>query len=514
MQQPEFYPHETEPEIRLVQTHLSYVLLTGPYAYKVSKCVRLNFVDYSTLSARKHFCEEEVRLNRLYAPDLYVDVVPFYGAAGSFSMSPTAKSEPVEFAVRMHQFEDRNLLQHVFDRGELAADDIQFVAKQIARFHLEAATSDAISKYGAPSLVAKMLDDVYESLGSFAASLWTARELETMRKSTNRVVRARDNLLAKRAAEGFVRECHGDLHLGNICYFKGRIEFFDRIVFNDAFKNIDVFYDLAFLYMDLEYRRRPDLANVLLNTYLEATNDFGGVLLLAFYTGCRALIRANVSAIESEEPEYPTNLRPEAEQEAKAHFSLAMRYAERPAHANATIMCGVSGSGKSTVAAEIAARTGAIRIRSDAVRNHLTAALSDADSETKYGRRMTEQTYAYMIDRGVELAEAGYPVVLDATFGERQFRRQAIARFETRNIPARFVICDADRKTLQRRVSEREGDLSDADEHVLEHQLEQFEMLEPSEIALATVVDTGGPIDYVALSNPDASERSQHSVRG
>ncbi len=504
MRQPEFYPHDTEPEIRLVQTHLSYVLLTGPYAYKISKCVQFNFVDYSTLEKRRHFCEEELRLNRLYAPDLYIDVVPLFECEDGFSMTAPHADHAIEFAVQMRQFRAADLLLHVFERGELPEADVESIARRLARFHGEAKTDAAISKYGSPEAVAAMVQENYASLAPFAGRLWDEPELDALRLYTNRVLRDCSELLQRRVDDGRIRECHGDLHLENICYYDGRIEFFDRIVFNDAFKNIDVMYDLAFLYMDLEYRGRPDLANRLLNTYLEVTNDFEGAKLLRFYACCRAQIRSKVLALESAEDEIPATDRPALEREAKAYFALALQYAAPITIGSVTLMCGVSGSGKSSIARVLAARIGAVHIRSDAVRKHLAKASPPQPTSNIYTPEMTQRTYAYLVEGGARLACSGFPVVLDATFGQRTNRQQAVSVLRARGVAVQIVRCVADAETLRQRVENRTGDISDADASVLERQLNVFEALDDAERLLAIELDTTQPIDYDALTTSEA----------
>lgn len=493
MRRPAFFPHETDPEIRLVQTHLSYVLLTGPYAYKINKCVRFSFADYSTLENRRHFCEEEIRLNRLYAPDLYLDVVGIYEETGNFTLSSTGR-DPIEYAVRMRQFRDEDLLLQVFERGELPGADVEFIARRIAEFHRDAATDAAIAAYGAPDRVAAVARDNLEILARFTDGLWSTDGVERLRRFVEDAVQKNADLLSRRVEEGRVRECHGDLHLGNICYYDDKIEFFDRIVFNDAFKNIDVMYDLAFLYMDFEYRCRPDLANRLLNVYLEASNDFDGIRLMRFYACCRAQVRAKVFALESGEEEISADQIPEIEREAKAYFDLALQYAADPGPATVTIMCGVSGSGKSTVARELAAIDGAICFRSDTVRKHLGEGAANI-----YTREMTQRTYTFLTEVGVHLAAAGYSVILDATYMNRSLRQQTVVSCRARGIDVRILHCTADSATMERRVRERTGDVSDADVNVLGKQLEGFEPLTAGEQAIATKIDTTRRVDYSKL---------------
>lgn len=507
MRRPAFYPHETAAEIRLVQTHLSYVLLTGPYAYKISKAVQFSFVDYRSLAQRRHFCEEEIRLNRLYAPDLYIDTVPIFETEKGFSMEPS-DGPAIEYAVQMHQFQDEDLLSRVFERGALTSDDVDFIARQIARFHKEGDASHEIAAFGAPEAVRAIVEDNFKLLDDFIGTLWSQADLDALRAYTDGVLNHSTDLLQQRVDEGRIRECHGDLHLGNICYYKGRIEFFDRIVFNDAFKNIDVFYDLAFLYMDLEYRDRPDLANELLNAYLEETNDFHGLPLLPFYACCRAIIRCKVLALKSAEEEVPEETRAAAGEEAKAYCALARRYAAATEHGMLVLMCGPSGSGKSTVAKHLAAQIGAVVIRSDAVRKHLAGHAPGEHAASIYTRGMTRRTYAFLIDEARRIGASGFPVVLDATFGEREHRERALGAFASVDVPVRIVRCRASEDTLRNRLESREGDISDADTAVLIRQLESFDELNDTERTIAIDLDTDRPINYKKLARAATQDES------
>jgi len=248
------------------------------------------------------------------------------------------------------------------------------------------------------------------------------------------------------------------------------------------------------LYMDLEYRGRPDLVNRLLNVYLEETNDFEGVRLLRFYAGTRAQIRAKVLAIDADEEEIPDAERPEMNREANAYFDLASRYAAPAPPAPVTILCGVAGTGKTTVARGYAMRIGAVCLRSDAVRKQLAEPGADL-----YTSEMTNRTYRFLIGEGVKLAEHGVPTILDATFLHSARRLETLEACRRLDLDVRILYCNADTDTLRQRVSSRVGDKSDADVAVLERQLNDFEPFSNDERAYVTEIDTTKPVDYDGL---------------
>ncbi|MEK7793473.1 MAG: adenylyl-sulfate kinase, partial [Candidatus Hydrogenedentota bacterium] len=298
MSRPEFYSHPVRPPIQVRQTHISYVFLTGDFAYKIKKPVDFGFLDFSTLEQRRHFCEEELRLNRIFAPALYVDVLPIYKRTAQFSFSPAVDSDIVEYALRMRQFREEDLWENVFDRGGLGDSHVTEITGVLVQLHAKARADEYVAQFGAPRLVRKVAEETFLQVSRNVGHLRNADFLRPAEAFAERFLQVHAGLFQRRVNEKRIRECHGDLHLRNICFFEGAIQLFDRIEFNEEFRNIDVVYDLAFLVMDLADRGRRDLANLLWNTYVEESGDYEGALLMRFYAMMRALIRVKVLLLQ------------------------------------------------------------------------------------------------------------------------------------------------------------------------------------------------------------------------
>ena len=269
MMQPGFFPHAVSEEIQLIQTHCSYVLLTGDYAYKLKKPVNLGFLDYSTLEKRKHFCEEELRLNQKTAKEIYLEVVAITFSDDKYQLGGTG--EVVEYALKMREFPQEILFSEMFERGKLEEQHIAQLGKVVAQYHQDAATSDYISSFGEVSQVRVAFDENYEQTQKYIGVAQTQQQLDETKYYTDKFFDERGAIFQNRIANKSIRECHGDLHMKNICLWNSQVMLFDCIEFNEAFRYVDVIYDIAFVIMDLEARNRKDLSNIFLNNYIEKT---------------------------------------------------------------------------------------------------------------------------------------------------------------------------------------------------------------------------------------------------
>ncbi len=457
---------ELLPDARRVETHISSVLLSGEVAYKIKKPVNFGFLDYGTLEKRRRCCEEEFRSNRRFAPQLYLDVVAIAGTPEHPQMG--GEGEAIEYAVKMRRFRQEDQLDHRFEGEGLAPETADALAAVIADFHQRAEPVGAGEAYGDPErVVAPMLENF-----ELMEGLKDAR-LERLKRRTLEEFETLKPLLERRKAEGYVRECHGDMHLHNIAFFEGTLILFDAIEFNPFLSHIDVISDLAFLLMDLEERGEVRFASRLLNAYLERTGDYGGVALLEFYKRYRAMVRAKVEMLQA--LQHPEGAQRELGLKAvEAYIALAEGYGRRQAPFLAITM-GASGSGKSAAALEAAETFGALRLRSDAER------MRRFDGrEERYGGAATQQTYARLLELSAMLLQNGYGVIADATFLKRARRDPFAQLAEERGV--RFVIlemaCDA--ATMRRRLAERAEagrDISEADAGVMERQLDGAEPL-------------------------------------
>jgi uncharacterized protein len=492
LREPARYAHAVD-QVELLQTHISCILLAGDYAYKIKKPVNLGFLDFSTLAARRHYCEEELRLNRRTAPALYLDVLPIGGSA---TAPVIGGGVPIEYALRMRRFDQDDLLDRMARRGALTPAHIDALARGLAGFHGQIARARADDTYGsAQRILAPALQNFEQMLPLMSAKADIAL-LARLRDWTVREHSALDPVFEARKRDGWVRECHGDLHLGNVALLEGVPTPFDAIEFNPDFRWIDVMNEIAFLAMDLFDHRLPRLAYRFLNAYLEFTGDYAGLRVLRFYLVYRALVRAKVACLRAHQPGIAAQAKSEIEQEQRRHLQLAERLAA-PAHAALLIMHGLSGSGKTTVAQDLLETLGAMRLRSDVERKRLHGLAPQAHSDSGldaglYAPEASERTYARLAELARVLLAARYPVIVDAAFLKRAQRDRFAAL--ARDAGARFLIasCTAPAETLRERVAARMREARDASEAglaVLERQFATAEPLAPDEAGHTMTID-------------------------
>ena len=485
LREPACYAHAVG-RVELLQTHISCVLLAGDYAYKIKKPVNLGFLDFSTLAARRHYCEEELRLNRRTAPGLYLDVLAIGGSASAPVVG--GGGEAIEYALRMRRFDQDDLLDRMARRGALAPAHIDALARGLAAFHGQIARAGADDAFGSPQRILAPALQNFEQMLPLAGAKAEIALLARLRDWTGREHAALAQVFAARKRDGWVRECHGDLHLGNIALLEGVPTPFDGIEFNPDFRWTDVMNEIAFLAMDLFDHRLPRLAFRFINAYLESTGDYAGLRVLRFYLVYRALVRAKVACLRAHQTGIAAHAKSEIEQEYRRHLHLAERLAA-PAHAALLIMHGLSGSGKTTVAQDLLEALGAVRLRSDVERKRLFGIAAQARSGSEldaglYAPEANERTYARLAELAREVLAARYPVIVDAAFLKRTERERFAAL--ARDAGARFLIaaCTAQAATLRARVVARATearDASDAGLAVLERQFTTAEPLAPDE---------------------------------
>lgn len=504
LRSPSHYPHPCG-QIQVIETHISWVLLTGDYAYKIKKPVDLGFLDYTTLARRRFFCQEELRLNRRLAPRIYLEVVPITGHPEAPEIQ--GRGEAFEYAVKMRQFAQQDLLSERLRRGDLPPQTIDGLAERLAAFHLQIDTAPAASSYGSPQVVFAAMTHNFEALrDQLQPSRWPAA-LEGLERWTRARYEALRPVLERRKAEGFVRECHGDLHLGNIALVQGEITIFDGIEFNPELRWIDVISELAFLVMDLDDRDARPLARRALNRYLQATGDYAGLVLLRFYQVYRALVRAKVEAIRAGQGGLSDSERDQHVETCHGYTRLAQGYT-RPAPRALIITHGVSGTGKSTLCQALVERTDAIWIRSDVERKRLygLAPSERGAGELErgiYAASASERTYATLLELAETILAAGFAVIVDATFLSAARRGAFAALAQRLGVPLRILRLQVPEAVARRRVIERARrgiDPSDAGVAVLEHQLEALQPLSRAERKLAITVDTDRPLPVEGIA--------------
>jgi aminoglycoside phosphotransferase family enzyme/predicted kinase len=487
--------------VECFETPMSRVLVAGGHAFKFKKAVTLPFVDCATLAARRRLCREEWRLNRRLAPELYIGVVPVAGDPSRPVLGGTGP--PLDYAVWMRAFDQGALWSERLARGRLDGAEVDRLAAVLARFHRDTARAPAASAWGSAATVTATFAATLSALAADAADdaaddVALLGDLAVVRRWAARRRPALRALATARKAAGMVRECHGDLHCNNIVTLAGEVKAFDCIEFDAALRWIDVIDDVAFAYMDLACRGRPDLAARLLNAYLEQTGDYAGLALLPHYRVHRALVRARVMLLRAHQPGLPADVREASRAEGRSYLRCARRSTcDVPTAVIA--MHGYSGSGKTTVARLLVEGLGAVQLRSDVERKRLQPA---AARDALYGAGATCRTYARLCELARTVVAAGWPVVVDAACLRAAERGRLRAVAAGLGVPFLIVDVRAPPERMRARIAARRQagrDASDADAAVLERQLAGAEPLSRTERARTVVVDTGAGIDRERL---------------
>jgi aminoglycoside phosphotransferase family enzyme/predicted kinase len=491
-----------EVEVVLIETHISSVLLAGGFAYKIKKPLDLGFLDLSTLERRRFCCQEEIRLNRRLAPDIYLEVVAVTGSPQKPVLG--GDGEPLDYVVKMRRFPEAGLLSDHLDL--LDAGLAERIAHRIAGFHRQIAVAGAGMEYGEPGVAFQPMQDNFAHIRELVDDPRVLARLEVLERWTLERFRELGPVMAARKADGFVRECHGDLHLGNIALEQGEPLIFDGIEFNPHLRWIDTMSELAFLLMDLDEKGRPDISGLLLNGYLEQSGDYPGLGLLRFYQVYRAMVRAKVSAIRLGQPGVDPGIRASVMADLGAYLGLAESYT-RPPRPGLLITCGLSGSGKSHHTRHLLMEAPLVRIRSDVERKRLAGLEIEADSGSGlesgiYDPEFSRRTYVHLSDLAGMILRAGFSVVVDATFLKRSQREWFQTLAEELGVPFGMLDFQAPEQILQERIrqrSEQGGDASEADLAVLQSQLESAEPLTDDERRAAITVSPGRPLDIQAI---------------
>ncbi len=490
LQRPELFDHPVTA-FQVMETHISFLLLTGEYVYKIKKPVNLGFVDFTTLAKRRFFCEEELRLNRRMTPELYLGVVPITGTPEHPHIG--GSDNVIEYAVQMRQFRESDRLDHMLRADCVTAKHIEELAAHVAEFHRQAAVAAPAAGYSTADAVSTRAMDNFPHIRSCVAGAADAR-LDRLQNWTRTAATGLADTFAARLGEGRVRECHGDMHLANMVLFDGGVRLFDCLEFNPQLRWIDVASDVAFAVMDLVYQQREDFAHLLWQRYLERTGDYDALSVRRYYLVYRALVRAKVACIQNRQA---AAINPSLGAEVDRHLALAEYFTLESARTPLIITHGVSGSGKTWLSEGLVERTGLAHIRSDIERLRLRLPAGE-----RYSASNVSRVYSRLLELAQRILERGYAVVVDATFlraeQRRLFRHLAIRL----GVPFHILHCDAGRATLRKRIrtrAEANTDASEATEAVMEAQMKAQEPLSAEEPALATSVDTSRRIDWAGL---------------
>jgi aminoglycoside phosphotransferase family enzyme/predicted kinase len=475
MSDPGFYSDPPD-EVEVRETHISWVFLAGDRAFKLRKAVVFPFLDYGSAERRRHMCEEELRLGRRLAPELYVGIHAVVPRDSGFALAPPDDPEAREHVVEMRRFDEGRTLAALLERGEVVESDIRALARHIARVHAEAGPAPSDS-FGPPQVAATVTEN-FTTLLAYADEIGDPR-LAAAHRFGVAFLHGRHGDLAARANEGHARECHGDLRAEHVVLSGDGVAIFDPVEFDAALRNIDVAADLAFLVMELAEAGRADLARVLVEEYRAAGGDDGGDVLLAFYAVYRAWVRAKVACLRAGELS-PGAARQRELDHARELAALADRLSWRARGPLVLVVCGAAGTGKTHLAEALAAGSGMPHLSSDRVRKELAGVEPTARAPLReYSEEASLRTYRELGRRAANVAHGG--VIVDATF-RRSAHRQAFAEGYAGSGPSPvFVECRAPAAVVAERARRREIDatrVSDATPEIAARQLAEFEPLD------------------------------------
>lgn len=470
LNQPQAYGLPENETIERFDTHISIVFLAGPYAYKLKRAIALPFVDFTQLEDRHHFCLKELEANRIASADLYIDAVPVRVKNGQLSLG-TDEGEVVDWLVKMHRFDQHDLLDHLCNQGQLGKDEINALCDQVCTFYEN--TPIQTTGYGGSGGMVRAFDGHYKALANCPAHLFDADKIHHLKQRIANEIATYKNLIDERAAQGYVRTCHGDLHLRNICRFQGRPLLFDAIEFEPDFAVIDIFYDFAFLLMDLCHRHEFTLANHALNRYLGRTGDVAALHLLGLYMASRSLIRTHVNGVASQNQANDHD-RIAWEKDANSYLEETIDIL----HPRPKLMIaigGLSGSGKSSLAQRLAPllgrKPGAFIARTDMIRKRLMGvAPTERLPQEAYIPEVSQQTYSTLFVELMFALHSGQCVIADGVFAKPEERDMLREIAASQNVPFVGIWLDAPADTLKDRVAKRQNDPSDATPDVVDLQ--------------------------------------------
>ena len=507
---PSAYPEHTD-SVELIQTHVSYIFLTDRFAYKVKKPVDFGFLNFSTLDRRRFYCNEEVRLNRRLCPGIYLGVEEVRERPEGAGFSGDGRI--IDYAVKMKRLPAERMLDRLLAGGKVSGDEIRAIARVIGEFHLRAEHSPEIDVYGGIDVIRANWEENFRQTRQFAGDTLSGRDLRFIEEWVNRFMEDNAETFARRVADGFIRDCDGDIHMENICLdSEGSICIFDCIEFNTRFRYSDTAADIAFLIMDFDMNRRADFRGPFLDEYIRTTGDGGVTGVLDFYTVYRAYIRGKVESMRLLDPQISPADKENARERARRYFRLARGYiVRRPISPSLILTCGLTGSGKSFMARELGFDLGLEIVCSDVVRKELAGRApaehrGDPYGEGIYTGALTASTYGALLQRAEAALATGRGIIVDATF-RRRADRDVFRQLATRH-GARFHLLHAicPEEVIQQRLEAREDradEPSDGRWDIYLRQKEEFEAPAGDEGGQISI-DTSKPVTELLSTLLDA----------
>lgn len=486
LQNSKLYPFPIQ-EFKLIETHVSLVILTGTYAYKIKKPVDFEFLNFTTLEQRHHFCQKELELNQRLAPHLYLSVVPIYGTPENPSFEKAG--DPIEYAIQMREFSQSCLLDVMLQNQQLDSSHIEALAKTLADFHKKTPVTHD-DYYGSYPQIHEPVLQNFEQITALLENSEAQADIEFQKNWANQQYHFFKNDFLARKQQGFIRECHGDCHLGNMIWLDQKPIIFDCIEFNESFRVTDTMADVGFFTMDLCDKDRPDLANFFLNSYLEYSQDYDGLSVYPYYFAYRAIVRAKIALFDLHYSQHNEQEKSKIYSHYQHLVRLANQFALQATQPQSiTLTYGLSGSGKTFKARQLAQSQNLIHLRSDAIRK----IISGIDLYSKnmapingdlYSFDMHDQTYAKLYEITEKCLRAGFSVVIDASFIKKKYRDRFYQLAQSRSIQFHIISCEQPLETLKQRIQQRgaaQSDISDAYLDVLEMQAQTIEALDATE---------------------------------
>ncbi len=495
---PSTYPEATR-DVKMLQTHISYLFLTDKYVYKIKKPVDYGFLNFTTLDRRRFYCEEEVRLNRRLCPDVYIGVMQIRDSEQGISFQ--GNGDIIDYAVKMRRLPEDRMLDILLGKNAVDESDIRRIAATIAAFHDTAERSAEIDRYGDISVIRQNWDENFRQVAGFVGITLDRRDLDLISDWVNGFIAGNTRLFSERVAQGRIRDCDGDIHAENIC-LEDKVCIFDCIEFNERFRYIDTAADIAFLLMDFDYHGRKSFSDVFVDEYISLSGDTGMAGVLDFYKIYRAFVRGKVESFRLNDPAMGPGEKKSAGERAERHFRLARGYILRKKLApSVVIFSGLMGTGKSTLAAELSFELGLEQVKSDVVRKliagiPITERRLDKFNEGIYSRDYTGKTYGRMLEAAENAIRSGRSIVLDASFGKGA-DREPFRLLADRTGAGYFIInttCpdEVAKNRLESRILET-GEPSDGRRELFQLQKEEFETIADYE-GKRFVADTSEPL--------------------
>lgn len=494
-----FYPHKTGT-IHQKDTHISKVFLTGEFVYKLKKSVDLGFLDFTTLEKRKKYCMEEVSLNRRLSPDIYTDVAAITLDKGDIRIN--GKGEIIDYAVKMLQLDDDWSLDSMIKAGNITRMDMVCLGRRLSQFYLETPESRFITPEDHWKTIYNACLENFRHTEPFCDSLLDRDLWEIVRGATFGFLKKRKSWFFKRAENYKVRDCHGDLRCGHIYFTPKGIRIIDCIEFNDNYRHIDIISDLAFLLMALDFIEAPGYGQCILNEFLRHTKDTKALLMLPFYKCYRAFVRCKVNCIFLNSPVSSEKEKQKIHLKAQDYLDLSSHYALQCFRPIIWVVCGVPGTGKSTIARELSKILKMRVFRSDVERKKFFGLASHENGAELFGDKIYSalagsMVYSKLLCLAAREVEKGESVVLDATYSTGKSRRDVINLAGDKGVKPVFVECTAKEDIIRERLLARDTGPSVSDARV-EHFVDlnaRYERFRYTGEARIIRVDTARPLE-------------------